>query len=206
MQEHYAIFDLVSGNIVQWGTCGPGESVLWEPLAGLGILAGPDGPWTSRTHHLVGGAPVAYTAEQAAAKRQRQAGMKWSNATMAWVDERSLDEIKAAKNSEINAARLAANRGTFTHSGKTFACDELSRSDIDGVNGIVALIDALPPSWPGAWKAADNSYLAIATVGEWTAFYAAMVAQGTTNFVHAQSLKAALAAATTPGEVAAIHW
>jgi len=118
----------------------------------------------------------------------------------------TLDELKAAKNAEINLARAGANTSTFPHDGKTFACDALSRSDIDGVNGYVALYGALPPAFPGAWKAADNSYYPIADVAAWKAFYASMVATGTANFVHAQTLKAQLAEATTPEAVAAIVW
>jgi hypothetical protein len=118
----------------------------------------------------------------------------------------TLDELKAAKNAEINQARATANTSTFTHDGKAFGCDALSRSDIDGVNGYVALYGALPPAFPGAWKAADNSYYPIADVAAWKAFYASMVAIGTANFVHAQELKAQLAAATTPAAVAAIVW
>ena len=118
----------------------------------------------------------------------------------------SLAELKAAKNAEINTARLVANRGTFTHAGKAFACDELSRSDIDGANGMIANLGAMPPGWPGGWKAVDNTYLPITTVAEWKAFYASMFAAGTGNFAHAQALKDALAAATTPEQVAAIVW
>ena len=116
----------------------------------------------------------------------------------------TLDELKAAKNTEINIARAAANTSTFDHSGKTFSCDQLSRSDIDGVNGYVALYGALPPGFPGAWKAVDNTYLPIADVEAWKVFYTAMVAQGAANFAHAQELKAQLAAATTPEAIAAI--
>lgn len=118
----------------------------------------------------------------------------------------SLDESKAAKNAEINAARAVANTGTFEHGGKTFSCDQLSRSDIDGVNGEVALTGALPQGFPGAWKAVDNTFLPIADVAAWTAFYRSMVAQGAANFAHAQQLKTQLAAATTTEEVAAIVW
>lgn len=118
----------------------------------------------------------------------------------------SFDELKAVKNAEINAARAAANTGTFDHVGKTFSCDALSRGDIDGVNGEVALTGALPQGFPGAWKAADNSYLPITDVPAWTAFYRAMVSQGAANFAHAQQLKAQLAAASTPEAVAAIAW
>lgn len=129
-----------------------------------------------------------------------------------WVDDDSydlrpsIDTLKAAKNAEINAVRLAANTATFTHNGKTISCDPLSRGDIDGVNGYVALYGALPPGFPGAWKAVDNTWLPIADVEAWKLFYAAMVAQGAANFAHAQDLKLRLAAATTADEVAAIVW
>lgn len=118
----------------------------------------------------------------------------------------TFDELKAAKNAEINAARAVANTSTFAHGGKAFSCDQLSRSDIDGVNGYVAIYGALPPGFPGAWKAVDNTYLPIADVEAWKVFYTAMVAQGAANFAHAQELKAQLAAATTPEAVAAIVW
>jgi hypothetical protein len=118
----------------------------------------------------------------------------------------TLDELKAVKNTEINLARAAANTSTFDHSGKTFSCDQLSRGDIDGVNGEVALTGALPQGFPGAWKAVDNTFLPIADVVAWTAFYRAMVAQGAANFMRAQQLKTQLAAATTSEAVAAIVW
>lgn len=118
----------------------------------------------------------------------------------------SLADLKVARNAYINAERAKANASTFPHAGKVFACDQLSRGDIDGVNGEVALTGALPTAFPGAWKAVDNSYLPIPDVAAWTLFYQAMVAQGAANFMHAQQLKAALAAATSPEEVAAIVW
>lgn len=117
-----------------------------------------------------------------------------------------LADAKAVKNSDINASRLQANRSEFEYGGKQFACDELSRGDIDGVNGYVALMGALPPGWPGGWKAVDNSYLPIANVDDWKGFYTAMVAAGNSHFAHAQALKNTLAAATTVAEVTAIVW
>lgn len=119
----------------------------------------------------------------------------------------SLDSLKAAKTAEINAARSTANTSTFAHGGKEVAVDALSRSDIDGVNGYVALYGgALPPGFPGAWKAVDNTYLPIADVDAWKAFYTSMIAAGGANFAHAQELKAQIAAATTPEQIAAIQW
>ena len=118
----------------------------------------------------------------------------------------TLAQLKAAKNSEINSARLAVNQTTFTHAGKVIACDELSRGDIDGMNGFVALYDAMPPGWPGGWKAVDNTYLSIPDVAAWKAFYSSMFAAGNANFAKAQALKSNLAAATTAAQVAAVVW
>lgn len=118
----------------------------------------------------------------------------------------TLADLKANKNADINAARAAANTGSFEHGGKVFSCDALSRGDIDGVNGFVAITGALPPGFPTAWKAIDNSYLSIPDVAAWTAFYGSMISAGALNFAHAQELKATLAAAQTPEAVAAITW
>lgn len=114
--------------------------------------------------------------------------------------------LKATKNAEINAARLAANFSTFPYAGKTIACDQLSRSDIDGTNGFVSLYGALPPGWPGGWKAVDNTYIPISSVADWKAFYSSMFAAGNANFAKAQDLKGQLEAATTPEEVQSITW
>lgn len=138
-----------------------------------------DGVWTQRWQ------VVTLPAEQAAA---------------------NLAQAKAVKNAWINTSRLAANRGAFTHGGKSFACDELSRSDIDGITSFVTLAGSLPPGWPGAWKAVDNTYLPITSVAEWTAFVASMVSAGNANFAKAQALKAQLAAATTSEQINAIVW
>lgn len=123
-----------------------------------------------------------------------------------WVETAALEDLKAAKNAEINAARLKANRTSFQYGGKAIACDELSMIDIQSANGSVAITGALPGGWPGAWKAMDNTYVPIPDVATWTAFYQAMVDTGTANFNHSQDLKAQLAAATTPEQVAAIVW
>lgn len=124
----------------------------------------------------------------------------------AWVETASLDELRSKKNAEINASRMTANFSHFTYSGKQIACDALSRGDIDGVNGYVSLTGTFRTGWHGVWKAMDNTYVPIATVDDWKAFYAAMVDQGQANFDHAQDLKASLASATTAEQVDAITW
>ena len=127
-------------------------------------------------------------------------------ATKQWEDPRTLDDLKAVKNIEINKARLQANQSSFTYGSYQISCDALSRSDIDGINGIVTLTDAMPVDWIGFWKTADNSYVAIPDAATWTLLYSAMVAQGQTNFAHAQELKALVASATTEAELDLIVW
>jgi hypothetical protein len=131
------------------------------------------------------------------------------DARMVWDGEQfgvDLAAAKGAKNDQINTWRAAANLSTFPHAGKQIACDTLSRSDIDGVANHIALFGQFPVGFPGAWKAVDNTLILLADVDAFRAMYASMTAQGTENFNHSQSLKAALAMATTPEEVAAIEW
>lgn len=117
-----------------------------------------------------------------------------------------LAQHKQMKNDEINEARLAANNDTFVYLGHEISCDALSRIDIEATNGIIILNNAMPPNWVGFWNTANNQYIPINTVEEWKAFYISTFNQGAINFVHAQQLKAQLAAATTHDEVVAIHW
>lgn len=117
-----------------------------------------------------------------------------------------LAPVKASKILQINQWRAAANKTFFTYSGKQIACDDLSRSDIDAVAGSISLTGSFPAGFPGAWKAMDNSYIMLPDIDAFKSMYAAMTAQGTTNFGHSQSLKAAVAAAQTVAEVNAVVW
>lgn len=118
----------------------------------------------------------------------------------------TLDDLRAARRLAINAARLAANRGSFAFGGKQIACDVLSRSDLDGVASYVALYGALPPGFAGVWKATDNSFVAIPDIATFKAMVAAMVAAGVAHFEHSEALKAQIASATTAEAVAAVVW
>jgi len=114
--------------------------------------------------------------------------------------------MRAKKNAEIDQWRAAANASTFPHAGKQIACDALSRSDLDGVAHHIALFDAFPEGFPGGWKATDKTMLPLVDVDAFRAMYASMTAQGAENFNHSQELKAELAAASTPEEIAVIQW
>jgi hypothetical protein len=126
--------------------------------------------------------------------------------TKEWYDPRTLQDIRDAATNHINNSWDEATINGFEYSGKYFSTTSSSRSDIDGINGYVALCNAFPEGWVGAWKAKDSTYLPITSTEEWKAFYTAMVVAGLSNFSKAQQLKAQLAAATTPEEVEAVVW
>lgn len=124
--------------------------------------------------------------------------------TKRWEDTRALEAAKADKKRAINQASEAANQSFFVYQGKQIAVDPASRSYIDGANGAFLLLGGPPDGWPGGWKAEDNTYVPIATLDEWRAFYAAMVAAGTANFNRTQALKTLLSQAATLEEVEAV--
>jgi hypothetical protein len=124
-----------------------------------------------------------------------------------WVEPApDLTQEKLDKNLQINEWRGKANQSTFTHLGKTIACDDLSRSDIDAVAGSIALNGTFPAGFPNAWKATDNTYLSLPDIAAFKAMYNSMTLQGTINFGHSQDLKTALASATTLDQINSIVW
>lgn len=127
-----------------------------------------------------------------------------------WVETASLAEIKAAKSAEITRERIATDSDHFTYQGQGGQSLSIRTADKDMFDLLIA--DAriskggMPPNWPGGWKAIENSYVPISTVEQWNAFFIAMYDAGIDNFNHSQQLKARISAATTPEQVAAIHW
>lgn len=118
----------------------------------------------------------------------------------------SLAVLKAAASDAVDVAWLAANQSTFEFAGHSIQADQVSRSNIDGTASYVALWNALPPDFPGFWKAADNTHIPMTDIATFKAMVAAMVATGIANFAHAQERKAAIQAATTKAALAAISW
>lgn len=135
-----------------------------------------------------------------------QANETLTGIELAPITAPNIDDIRTSKNAQINTWRALANQSTFTHLGKTIACDALSRSDIDAVAGSIALNSAFPAGFPNAWKAVDNTYLMLPDIDAFKAMYNSMTLQGTVNFGHSQDLKLALASATTIEQINLIEW
>lgn len=123
-----------------------------------------------------------------------------------WVETAGIDDQRAAKNDEINAAWIAADSAAFQYAGEQFraGADDVLR--LNSINGYISLMNAMPPDWIGVWKTMGDTFIALPDVDSWKPFYTAFVIKGVTNYLAAQGLKAQLAAATTAAEIAAIHW
>lgn len=117
-----------------------------------------------------------------------------------------LAAAKLIKNAEIDQMRLQVNFSSFMYLSKPVSCDQISRSDIDAVEGNISLMGTFPEGFPGFWKSADKTLIPLPTVDDFKAMYAAMTKQGTANFVKSQTLKQQLDDATTIQEVQSIAW
>jgi hypothetical protein len=205
MNVSFTIFDPLTGEIDHSGNV---SDETFEYYVTSGAHAILDVEADKRTHYvrLTDLEIVEYTEEERVAIAAIKPGWVWQMPERVAVDARELADTKMQKNAEINQKRLAANKSSFLFAGKSIACDELSMIDIQAMNGMILLINGLPPGFDNQWKAMDNTYVSIPDKAAWIAFYGAMVATGQSNFDHAQELKSALAAATTTAEVDAISW
>ncbi len=132
--------------------------------------------------------------------------MMGGDGTPYWQERGDLESIKREQTAAINAAHTLANRTSFMFQGKEIQADEHSMTQIQITNGGILTRGGLRPGWLGAWKALDNTYVAIPDLATWHAFYESIEATGTANFIKAQTLKQAITAAQTIAEVTAITW
>lgn len=149
---------------------------------------------------------VEYTPMEAAQKQGRpHPSHTWSNATMEWVDARSLEDLKTAKWAEIRAARDAAEFGGFTWDGDDFDSDVASQARIMGAVQMATLAAMAEQPFSIEWTLATNIVRTLDGAG--------MVAVGLALGAHVaqqhetgRSLRAAIEACTTAAEVEAISW
>lgn len=119
----------------------------------------------------------------------------------AWVDPRSLDQLKAAKWDEIKAAREAAEYGGFTWDGSTFDSDAASQQKIIGASQMANLT----PGFEIDWTLADNTVRTL-NATEMNSVGIALGQHVNAQYVHARNLRQQIEAATSAQEVQAIVW
>lgn len=89
---------------------------------------------------------------------------QWNGAVKAWEDLRSLDEMRAAKWSEIKAAREAAEFSSFTCLGYEFDCDRESVTRLMGAIQLAQMALSLGESFAIDWTLADNTVVSLSAL------------------------------------------
>lgn len=117
-----------------------------------------------------------------------------------------LADAKLWKNNEINISWSTANDGTFSFNGHVIDSNAKAYANLNAVATNIGLLGSFPTGFTNEWRAHDNTMVPIPDIDTFKLLFSAMTDTRNGNFTKAQSLKTALAAATTTEEVAAITW
>lgn len=158
----------------------------------------------SRQHYFAAGAPVAYTAVQAAAKAMPPVGAgAWSNTTMAYADARTLAQARDQARVRIDRAANTAEFGTFPWASATWSADPASAARIRGA--ALRTINPAGARSTGSWPRADAT-LATLTNTEVQQLAEALDAHVETVQTQRLTKLQAIDAATTVAAVDAVVW
>lgn len=184
----YAAYDPETGRIIRTGFCSA-EDLIFQGTAIESNEA------DDSLHYVQNGELVLLP--PCPSKRHQ-----WGGPAVGWVDQRSLEEVKAQKWTEIKDERSAREAGTFTYLGQEF--------DMDPVRIAGAVMDARESIIAGetftqAWVLANDSVLWL-TAEETIAMGRTAKAVVSGLWSTSQYLRNAIDAATTIAEVEAITW
>lgn len=191
----YAIYNIASGEIVRIVNCAAAQ--LQAQLDEHHSAVASDTA-TDDGHYIAGGKSIARP-ERPSANHQ------WDFWTRAWVDRRTIEELKAAKWEAIKAQRQAVIDSPLVTQFGVFSCDARGR---DGLKEVIQLskdLAGLDMASSVRFTPADNmrrefTGAQIAQVGR-------QMAQKTQR-AHdiADSLRSAIGAASTVSELEAVSW
>lgn len=119
-----------------------------------------------------------------------------------------IGNLKKAKNAEINMAWKMDNQSSFNFHGKEVKIDDSIIVEFKLIDSAFNICDGAPPYWPIGYKAMDNTWIPISTLGEWREFYLAFYTHRAKNFLKAQDLKVRLndEECNTPARIKSIKW
>lgn len=152
------------------------------------------------------GALVDYTPDGAARKAQRPAYQcHWVPALEAWVDDRTLAEVKDSAWERIKAKRGEAEFGGFSWDGSAFDSDPTSQQRIQGAAQMAQIAMASGHPFSIEWTLRDNTTRMLS--GEEMIQVGLDMGQHI-NACHAKArqLRQQIEAATTKEELEAIVW
>ncbi len=198
----YILYDSATGNITTVGSCA--EDMV--ELQGEHVVAAPDSNFSALTHYVSEGQIFEYTIAQRQLKSMEpRYPALWSNVTMQWEDQRSLQDQKDAQWQKIkNARALELESPLSTPYG---AVDNKGTSKTDITDAVLMLQTLAAMGTPTTidFTMTDNTTATLTT--------AQMVTVGLllgqkVQAAHAKArgLRADIEAATTKEAVEAITW
>lgn len=196
---NYVTYTPFTGEIRSWGQCD-----IPIPLVHTDVVL--EGIGTNSTHYVSNGNIVAYTGPQLAAKAAIPPyPAAWDNSAFAWIDQRSLDDAKAATWAAVKTGRDAELYDSFVWDGSRFDSDQVSQTRIQGAVQLATIALSQGQNISIDWTLYDNTTRTLSA----TDFVQLGVALGTfvtTLFAAGVTLRDQIVAATTVQQVDAIKW
>lgn len=147
-----------------------------------------------------------YTPEQVSARSQRPPyRAQWSNASMGWLDLRTLDELREVRWEELKAARDAMEFGGFEWDGSTFDSDPKAQARLQGGAQMAVLAAQARESFEVDWTLADNTVRTL-DASELIAVGRALAAHIGAAHAAGRGLRTRIEACATAEELADIAW
>lgn len=166
------------------------------------MVAVPDGT-TDRTHRIVDRQAVPYTEAQAAALAAAPPWpSRWDASACQWVDERTLERVKADQWAQIKAQRDRLASADIQWNGRRFQADERAQQAMSQAALATMLGDA------GAivrWTDADNMQVQM-TVEQLRQLAAEVLRRSVQLHERSQQLRDAIDRAESRGDVLAVVW
>lgn len=189
----YTAYDKETGQVCAWGT-DPNPSAFASDRVGVVLDAQFTGGWIDAdgsTHHVVPERPSQHHV--------------WDWGTKAWMDPRTLADLKSAKWAEVKAAREAAIKAPLVTPYGTFDADADARANITDTILLLQTMEAMGQPGEVDFTLEDNSVLTVTTAQMvMVGLLLGQQVQGAYNT--GRVLRGAIDAATTAEEVEAIAW
>ena len=190
--SEFTLYDRETGQVLQSGNCDDPHRLGGDLYAVLlGVRHG-DG-WIDQGghHHVIPERPSQHHV--------------WDWGTKAWMDPRTLDDLKAAKWVQIKAAREAAIKAPLVTPYGTFDADADARANITDTILLLQTMEAMGQPGEVDFTLEDNTVLTVTTAQMvMVGLLLGQQVQGAYNT--GRLLRGDIKAASTAEEVAAIAW
>lgn len=199
MRVNYVKYNKDTGEIRQWGTCGA-DNLILDPSHKEGDLLVLRGEGTNTTHYVqLPGLVIAQKPPQPSVNHV------FDFARRAWVDPRTLDDMKALKWAEIKQARDLAEYGEFVYNDMVFDGDLDAQRRLAGCISLSKSAIAAGEAFQTAFTLSDNTVVTL-TAEDFVGIEVAKLQAVATAFSHASALRTQIQGTTSIAQLSLINW